>query len=238
MIADCAPFPETGPTLRERFNLYAPIGRREGDGIALHRGFTLTELLVTVVIVGILAGIGVPAMRQFISDQRLGSSTNEFIADLKLARSEAIRRGTTISICKTTDATAATPSCDTANIGSAWTTGWIVFVDANGGSGSSAGNGILETGEAVLRIHQSLPSSVSLYGDHSATGTGLFITYNASGSTTLVPTSLNSENQLVVCDTRGPEEARSIIINPIGRVRVPAKGSDMNGNALTTASCS
>jgi type IV fimbrial biogenesis protein FimT len=81
------------------------------------RGFTLVELLVVLSILGIMMGIGIPSFKTFIGNQRAKSTAYELVTSLLLARSEAIKRNTDVTI---------TPS--TANT---WTSGWSV---ASGGS--------------------------------------------------------------------------------------------------------
>ncbi len=57
------------------------------------KGFTVVELMVTVAIVGILLGIGLPAFGSLVERQQLRSSVEALASDLRRARSEAIARG-------------------------------------------------------------------------------------------------------------------------------------------------
>ena len=92
------------------------------------RGFTLLELMVVVVIAGLLLGLGVPAMGDFIRNSRMTSAANDVMAALHYARSEAIKRRVPVTVCTSSNALNATPSCANSNLLS----GWIVFVDNNG----------------------------------------------------------------------------------------------------------
>ncbi len=90
-----------------------------------HSGFTLIELMITLAIVGILLTLGVPSLKTFMQGNQLIASSNELLSALHVARSEAIKLNSRVSICESSDGT----SCS--NTGS-WKNGWIVFVDFDG----------------------------------------------------------------------------------------------------------
>jgi len=101
-------------------------------------GFTLMELMVTLAVLAILLAVGLPSFQGSLRSNRLATTTNELIASMALARSEAIRNGRGSGVCA---------SADGASCGDDWAAGWLVWQDANG-------NGSLDAGETVLRFSQ------------------------------------------------------------------------------------
>ena len=89
-----------------------------------NHGFTLIELLVTMTIAAILLAIGVPSYQSITTSTRMSGEINALRIDTNFARSEAIKRGQSVSVCPSANPLAATPVCDPAMN---WSTGWVVF---------------------------------------------------------------------------------------------------------------
>ena len=68
-------------------------------------GFTLVELMVVVAVVGILAIVAAPAMSALVSANRLSGAAEGLTASMQLARSEAVRRNTRVTVCGSADGT-------------------------------------------------------------------------------------------------------------------------------------
>jgi prepilin-type N-terminal cleavage/methylation domain-containing protein len=62
------------------------------------RGFTLIETMIIVAIIGVLAGLTIPAFANYIQRQKVIGARNELMADIQYARSLAIARRTTYQI--------------------------------------------------------------------------------------------------------------------------------------------
>jgi type IV fimbrial biogenesis protein FimT len=60
-------------------------------------GFTLMELMITVVILAILAAIALPSFQSIIEKRRIVGAADNLFADLQYARSEAIKQNKTIT---------------------------------------------------------------------------------------------------------------------------------------------
>ena len=76
-------------------------------------GFTLIELMVAVSVLGLLAALAAPSFQRLLASQRMRAVANNIIGDLVLARSEAVKRGESMTI---------TPLSTT------WDKGWQVSV--------------------------------------------------------------------------------------------------------------
>ena len=96
-----------------------PTGRHRTAG-----GFTIVELMATLVIVAVLFAIAVPTFRNVALGPQLSSTANDIVASVQLARSEAIKRNLTVTLCASSDGT-------TCAGGGGWEQGWIVR-DATG----------------------------------------------------------------------------------------------------------
>jgi type IV fimbrial biogenesis protein FimT len=88
-------------------------------------GFTLIELMVTILVAAILLTVAVPAFQNFLQNDRQWTTANSLVMSLNAARSEAIKQDTAVSVCPTTNGTA----CSAA---SPWSQGWIVLSSASG----------------------------------------------------------------------------------------------------------
>jgi type IV fimbrial biogenesis protein FimT len=62
------------------------------------RGFTLLELMVTLLVAGVLIVVAVPGFAATLRQNRLLADANQFLTALNLARSEAIKRGALVSV--------------------------------------------------------------------------------------------------------------------------------------------
>jgi len=153
-------------------------------------GFTLIELIVTLVVVGILMTVAVPQMRTILQDNRLASHSNDLIADLSFARSEAVKRAANVGICPTTSGT----NCE----GISWNTGRIVY---------SINNGV----RTVLRYREALTTNTLTSATVPAT-----LEFNSRG----IPLGLPAAATFSLCDSRGSAKGRSIAISAGGQATV------------------
>lgn len=165
------------------------------------RGFTLVELLVVLAVGAILLAIAIPSYAFLVNSSRLAAVTNDLVTALHLARSEAIKRRMRVTVCKTSNAMADTPVCDTT---ASWQQGWLVFVD--GGT-----KGVIDSGDALLRVQDSLSAAVTITTSNFSS----FVSYLPSGKSQGPNELANGALRVCVASAR-----RDIIINNTGRIRL------------------
>ncbi|MGB4116064.1 MAG: GspH/FimT family pseudopilin [Polaromonas sp.] len=121
------------------------------------RGFTLIEVMVVLAIVAILATLAAPSLRAQIQSSTISSNVNTFMADMRFARSESIRRGGGVVMCRSDDPEAANPTCGAGSGpgNNGWVSGWIIFHDLNN-------NGNKAAAEPLLRVQSPITSMDSI----------------------------------------------------------------------------
>ena len=88
-------------------------------------GFTLIELVTTMSVAAILAGIAAPSFAGFIERQRASAAMTSLMTHMALARVAAISRNQRAVLCPTSDGVHCEASID-------WSAGWMLFHDEDG----------------------------------------------------------------------------------------------------------
>jgi type IV fimbrial biogenesis protein FimT len=169
----------------------------------IHQGFTLIELMVTLVVASILLGVMAPSFVDLIKNSRLTAQINELSAALNLSRSEAIKRGAVVTICSSNDQSSCSGS---------WQDGWIVFEDTDG-------NDSVNGNDTLILVHGSLSESTTL----NYTG-GNKIEHEASGFS-----NSGYAGTFRLCDDRGQSFVKGLVINFSGRIRAASTDSGLTG---------
>ena len=171
--------------------------------------------MVVLSIVAILAVLAAPSLQQVLQSNARASAVNMFIADMAYARSEAIRRGGGVVMCRSDAPEALAPSCSTtsSHIGAGWAGGWIVFHDLDG-------NGLKDVGEPLLVVQAPLSSMDAILEGGAGvpsvfrfTGTGRLFALPSSVALTFGGSRFDLPSRRVVCVSFG------------GRARIAGDGS-------------
>jgi type IV fimbrial biogenesis protein FimT len=174
---------------------------------AKQSGFTIIELMITLVVVAVLLAAAVPYLGNFTKNNRLVSQTNDFAIAIQLARSEAVKRGTNTIICPSSNQTSCSGNA------SDWQNGWLVFSDFNI-------NGSLEPGASAPLCEETEDCLMR-------TGSGL--THNNTMTTTatllrFLPTGMASNGGAVdfsiVSDDCRIDQARNLRVTAQGHTIV------------------
>ena len=138
-----------------------PVCKRSNDTL----GFTLIELLLGICLLCLIVTLAVPTYGHWIASRQLANHAEFLTETLNLARSEAVKRGLRVNLCKTVDR----HQCADAG---GWESGWIMFVDANKSGEIDAaedvlhvegppGNGITVSANTLWPIMCRIPASAS-----------------------------------------------------------------------------
>ena len=131
-------------------NMSGPIGSGAVRSPSKSRGFTIVELLTTIAMLAILAGLALPAMGGLLAKWHRDSTARTLIAHLQLARATAIKSTKKVVMCNSLDGMQCAPSGH-----SEWSTGWLIFQDNNL-------NNVLDPAEAVIASTGPTPGIASL----------------------------------------------------------------------------
>jgi type IV fimbrial biogenesis protein FimT len=111
----------------------------------LQHGFTLSELLTAVSVIGISLALVAPGFEAVTSNNRRATAINQLVNSLHVARSEAITRNSRVTLCPSTDG-------ETCTGGSAWADGWVVFADLDGDQVLDADDIVLASAPRQTRL--------------------------------------------------------------------------------------
>lgn len=160
------------------------------------RGFTLLELLIVVAVAAVLVTVAVPAMARLVEASRTTATVNDLVGALQLARTRAIFDAHTVSVCKSAD------GLQCGGNETLWEDGWIVFVNRDRDTPAH-----VDGGEPILLRHRKVSATDEVRGNRA------YFSFR--------PVNTRSTNgTLTVCDLRGPEKGRAIVVSYTGRTRL------------------
>ena len=203
----------------------------------VHRGFTLWELLITLLVAGVVFTLGVPNFMEFQRNNAIIAAANSLVTAILAARSEAMKRQVPVTLCASPDPIAANPVCSPNGAGS--NGGFIVWVDENGNvdangvpilTDATDGNAVVNNNEQILTRTAAPGGTINVWADSG------YIAYGPNG----VPrqatgVALISATRVLYCDERGNREnggpdlstARAVRVEVTGRGQVQQATGDV-----------
>ncbi len=173
------------------------------------------ELLVTLVVAGILMGVGAPSFEQAMANSRQTAVYNSLVGSMRLARSEAIKQSGSVAVCARASSTSNTCGAD-------WNEGWLVFTDGG------VTPGVIDDTEILLRVEKQTTGNIEvdnkalLQNNASEPINRPFIRFGPRGTS-----NWRGAGTYQFCDRRGTDHALAINITLSGDVR-KARRNDTN----------
>jgi type IV fimbrial biogenesis protein FimT len=171
------------------------------------RGVTVTELLVTLAAAAVAVGLAAPAFHDLVETHRSTAAVNHLIGAVNLARTEAIVRRQTVTLC---------PGYGDHCLGrDQWHQGALIFIDGNG-------NGRIDEDDRVLMALPGLRPGARVYWRSFRNRS--YLQFQPRGYTQW------QNGTFHYCPPdQNPLLARLVIVNAAGRTRI---GADTDGDGI------
>lgn len=129
-------------------------------------GFTLLELLITLLIFAILINIAVPGYKDLRQRDEVRTTTQVFYQAIQLTRSYAVSRNARVTIAHT----------------GGWENGWEIFADHNNNGVRDEDEEVLLTGPGTRKVQIIANIPVSNYVSFLGSGRGHMRSENSQGA--------------------------------------------------------
>ncbi len=179
-------------------------------------GFTLVELMVTLVIAVVLMAAAAPSFITFQRNAELTSYANTLVAAINAARGEAIKRGRAAMVVP--------------QDGTSWSSGLRVFVDMDRSQDFT-------TDDTTVFTRDASPSYLTVSGNNTAQENPPYILFDASGYSKTKAGGFGALSFTIarndVDTATAASETRRVVIASTGRVRVckPSTDTSCTGTA-------
>ena len=158
------------------------------------RGYTLYELLMTLTLVALIVGLGLPSFSGLAARAGMHVEINALFHAIHVARKESIMRKRVVSLCPSLDGLSCEPGLD-------WSSGWLMFENTDRDEPPQR-----DAGEPLLQTHQ--------------VGENVLIMANRRGFTLRATQKRATNGTFVVCDRSDRAVPVALVISYTGRPRV------------------
>lgn len=180
-------------------------------------GLTLLEALVALSVLALLASLAAPGLQGLTASSALGSATSELVATLQLARSEAMRQGRRVTVCRSQDQ----QTCDT-DPTRRWDSGWLVFIDTDRSGSAQAA---VSPTDVITTRHGPVAGSLRLLGNQTVSS---FVSFASDGRGRTMGGGMLA-GTLRVCSTSSAlddsRRAMDLVLSANGRLITRAAGA-------------
>jgi type IV fimbrial biogenesis protein FimT len=160
-------------------------------------GMTVVELLIIVAALAVVILLAVPGSSMLVEHYRLKAASSNLVEGLNLARGEALRRGSTVRVCPSSNGRFCRSDGD-------WAQGWLVYTDGNGDS-------VVQDIE-LIQAYEGPNENVRVISKGAA-GSG--VSFTVAG---LVPANGSDSGEFVLCHAGSKREAKTILVDAEGWV--------------------
>ena len=163
-------------------------------------GFTLIELLLGLAIAALLAVLALPAYHEWIAEAQMMNYARDLAGSISTARSEAIKRGARVNLCKSADRRTCASTGD-------WAQGFVVYTDRDH-------DGQPDAGERAIRVVEPATPGISARCNRPVAD---YVSYTSMGTARLLNGGLQM-GTLTVC--RSGRKAIDVVLANSGRARI------------------
>jgi type IV fimbrial biogenesis protein FimT len=157
-------------------------------------GYSLYELLMTLTLVALIIGIGLPSFSTIVARAGMRVEIDALFHAIHVARKESIMRKRIVSLCPSLDGQSCAPGRD-------WSSGWLMFENTDRDEPPRR-----DSGEPLLQTHK--------------VGENVRIMANRRGFTLRATQKRATNGTFIVCDRSDRAVPVALVISYTGRPRV------------------
>jgi type IV fimbrial biogenesis protein FimT len=166
---------------------------------------------MVMLMVAILAALAIPSFKYVTASNRISAEINALLADMRFARTEAVKEGLPVTVCASSNGT----SCTGSTASGVWTSGWIIFSDPSS-------NQTVPAGAVPLRVQRAL--SVAYYASTDTltdtTNNTYAVTFNRQGFGSSIPTTTSNVTISLRSTPENTATTRCLAITPVGLLTI------------------